>query len=160
MAARISALIAELQTKLLAIYPTITFNLNKQNENGAPPRIVWTPTTVQHQSGEHQTTKPRRILTRKPTIVARCWGADYDATEDIVHNLIVAIYTAAWGSIDFQGEQWLGSDDSNEGYVALVSFAPSVPVEGKVYRSVVPTTLAVDPTGAVSGDGELQGGES
>jgi hypothetical protein len=172
--ARVTALLAELEDALRKIYPKITFGLGSRDldrQDLAPPRVIWVPTTVRHGAPESKgfekkdRSQPRRLLTRAPSIVAHCWAAadtpteSYDACEDLVHNLLVAIYRSSWGSVEMGGEEWLQPTHTDHGHVALVTFVPSVPVEAKTYQTVQPNKLELDATGAQQGDGVVEAGE-
>lgn len=168
----VSTLLAELETKLKELYPSIRFGLGEKDlarQDLAPPRIIWIPTTAKHTSAEKQKTNPRRLLTRAPSIVAHCWAADtsqdatpmthYDACEALVHNLIVALHKSAWGSIEMGGEEWGQSDHANHGHVALVTFIPKVPVVEQAYVTVQATQLQPQTVGSVAGDSNVDWGE-
>lgn len=164
--ARIRPLLLELEEKLRAIYdadaPGISFGLGARDVevHGSPPRIVWIPTTASHGAAEKQSTNPRRLLTRNVRVVAHCWGEDFDGTEQLVHDLLRAIHKSGWGSIALLGEEWVQPTNSDRGFVALVSFAPAVPVVDVTYRKVQPTKLEKETSGAAPGDGVIEWGDS
>jgi hypothetical protein len=171
MAARVTALLSELETALKVIYPTIGFGLGQKalaHQDTAPPRIVWIPTVAKHSAPEKNKTNPRRLITRAPTIVAHCWAFDpaqsdpkkhYDACEDLVSNLLVALHKSTWGSIEMGGEEWLQPDEISHGHAALVTFSVRSPVEDKTYQTVQLTQLQPNIVGSVAGDSNVDWSE-
>jgi hypothetical protein len=169
--ARITALLSELESILTLVYPTISFGLGEKDlarQDLAPPRIVWVPTSAKHAAPEKQKTNPRRLLTRTPTIVAHCWAIDgvaqtpqahYDACEDLVHNLLVALHKSVHGSIEMGGEEWLQPTQIDLGHVALVTFIPRVPVVDQTYLTVQLKNLQPDIVGSAAGDGNIDWSE-
>jgi len=171
--ANVTALLLELEERLRGIYPTIAFGFGEKDisrNDLAPPRIVWVPTTGLHSAAEKQSKNPRSVLTRNPAVVAHCWAVDdagtganpfahYDACEALVHDLIVSIYRSAWGSIAFDGEEWLQPDQVDYGHVALVKFSPKVPVLEKTYRKVQVTKLEAEARNVVPGDNNIDWSE-
>ncbi len=167
MAARVTALLAELETKLKLIYPTIAFGLGQKDlahQDSAPPRIVWIPTTAKHTAPEKRQTNPRELLTRVPTIVAHCWAFDannadpkkhFDACEDLVSNLLVSLHKSGWGSIEMGGEEWIQPDEVSFGHACLVTFSVKTPVQAKTYLTVQPTNLQPNTVGSVAGDSNV-----
>lgn len=165
MAARITALLEELEDALRLIYPAITFGLGQKDlsrNDLAPPRVVWVPTVARHLPAEKRVTNPRSLLTRSPTIVAHCWAFDasqqaspkkhFDACEDLVSNLLVRLHDSSWGSIEMGGEEWLQPDDISYGHAALVTFSVKSPVNATVYQTVQLTKLEPNIVGSVAGD--------
>lgn len=167
MPARLSALIAELESGLKALpaYAApnipITFGLGAKEvrTNGGPPRIIWVPTSAAHSAPGKDKANPRRCFTREVGVVAHCWGESLDATEQLVHDLIYRLHKSAWGSIQLGGEEWPDDAHVELGLVALVRFVAHVPVETKTYQTVVLTTVQKDTTGSTPGDGNIDWGE-
>jgi hypothetical protein len=158
MAGKITDLVAELQTALAALHAGVVFGFGAKDldVHASPPRIVWVPTSVQHQAPEKRTTNPVAILTRRVQMVAHVWGADYDDTEAMVHNLLVRLRATAWGSIEMLGEEWIQPDNIDHGHAALVTFALSLPVHKRTYQTVQATTLEPNTTGATAADGTVE----
>jgi hypothetical protein len=168
----VSALLAELQTALRGIYPTIAFGLGEKDlarQDSAPPRIVWIPTTVTHAGASKQQTNPKSLITRKPSIVAHCWAHDpndhdplaqYDACEALVHNLLVQLHKSAHGSLAIDGEDWMTATHVDLGYAALVTFTPQVPVQARTYETVQLSKLEPNIVGSVAGDSNVDWSET
>lgn len=170
----ISALLTQLEVALRSTYPKITFGLGEKDldrQDLAPPRVVWILTTVKHAAADKQKTNPRRLLTREVSIIAHCWAADdasaatplthLDACEAMVHDLIVAIHRAGWGTgIRLDGEEWMQSKHINLGHAALVTFVPLVPVHSVTY-GVAPKPLGLGPdiAGSLPGDQKIDWSE-
>lgn len=168
MSARLSALLDELEVSLRGTYASgITFGRSAKdlNANDAPPRIVWTYPTVAHGAAEKVripgVSRPstRSILTRSVQVAAHCWGASLDGAEQLVHDLIAAAHNAAWGSVEFAGEDWPDESHADFGTVGIVRFVARIPVMQPALRTVVPTSLVLDSTGAVFGDRIIEAGE-
>lgn len=165
MAARVTALLDELEEKLRIIYPTIAFGLGQKDlarQDSGPPRIVWVPTVTRHLPAEKRNTNPRQLLTRAATVVAHCWAYDlsspsdpkrhFDACEDLVANLLVTLHKSTWGSIEMGGEEWLQPEQVSHGHAALVTFSVKSPVEAMTYQTVQLTKLEPNTVGSVAGD--------
>jgi len=168
MSARLSALLDELEATLRGVYSSgITFGRSAKdlNANDAPPRIVWTYPLVSHGAPEKLRTpgmsRPtlRALVTRSVQVAAHCWGSDLDGTEQLVHDLIAAAHKAAWGSVEFAGEDWLDEGHADFGTVGVVRFVARIPVMRRALQAVTPTALELDITGAVPGDGVIEGNE-
>lgn len=168
MSGRLSALFDELEKRLGAAYGgRLTFGRGAKalDQNDAPPRVVWLYPQAGHAPAQkvrdENNRRPleRAILTRQVQVIAHCWGADLDATEQLVHDVIAATHGLAWGSVGFGGEQWQPSSNAELGEVALLTMSVDIPVMRRPLQAVTPTALALDITGAVPGDGVIEGNE-
>lgn len=165
MPARLSTFLTELETRLKPLYLApndLQFRrgASARDHNDGTPRIAWVVGEVRHLPPEHAGRKNKRVLTRQVNVAARCWGKDFEETEQLVHDLIVAVHQAAEGSVLFVGEEWPEPETSDLGDLGVVTFAVNVPVEEAPRPTVVPTTYEMDSTGAAQGDGFLDSGES
>jgi hypothetical protein len=154
----------EIEGRLRPLYTDapLTFRRGTKTraQNDAPPRIVWTMPQGTFEAADKGLRRNRRLITRVLNISAVCWGKDLDATEQLVHDLLVALHRTAWGSIAMVGEQWPDDADDEIGLVAVVTFAVKIPVEEPALRTVNVTGVDPDTTGTVQGDGNLDWGES
>lgn len=165
---RISALLDELEELLRPLYPAgVAFGRTAKDvdANDSPPRIIWTFPSVTHGAAEkiriagEKRPTTRALLTRTVTVSAHCWGESLDATEQLVHDLLASAHKAAWGSIAFLGEEWADEEHGDFGTLAIVRLGVSIPVTRKPLQRVTPTALELDITGAVPGDGVIEGNE-
>lgn len=155
MSGRLSALFDELEGRLGAKYASkLTFGRGAKalDHNDAPPRVVWLYPRATHAAAQkvrddrHTRPLERSLLTREVQIIAHCWGADLDETEQLVHDVIVATHKLAWGSVAFGGEEWPPNANAELGEVAFVTMSVQIPVMRAPLQPVTPTALALDST--------------
>lgn len=162
---RISALFDELEGKLAALpaYKNqIVFRrgADERAQEDAPPRVTWVLGDGSFLPAEKRTRTTRRLITRRLQIAASCWGADLDAAEQLLHDLLWKLHESAWGSIEMVGETWPETQSMQMGVVGVLLFAVQIPVEEPARGTVIPTTEANDTTGSAQGDGYLDSGET
>lgn len=110
----------------------------------APPHVVWAVDTVAHAPpmrvggqdlGGGESFSP--FLTRTLRVQLHVWGRTYDETEQLVEDVLAALYmTISRGSLRFGGEQWVSQETHerrNRGDVAVITIEIDTPA--------IPTTL-------------------
>lgn len=156
MAARFSQLVSAIETRLAD--PTVSFGIGRLalKENAAVRRVVFVPDTVQHGYGHDVGGKVRGGY-REPAILTRVIGCEvhiwdgsqesfadrFEATEELLHDLIVAIRTETMGRVRFNGEQWTtqtsnGADYAVNAEKVVLALTLEVPVlsESKALTTV------------------------
>lgn len=155
MSGRLSALFDELEGRLSPKYGgrlTCGRGAKALDLNDAPPRVVWLYPRATHAAAQKVRDANNKrpllgsVLTREVQIVAHCWAADLDATEQLVHDVIASTHALAWGSVSFGGEEWPPETNAELGVVALVTMSVQIPVMRAPLQAVTPTTLALDST--------------
>jgi hypothetical protein len=166
----LSALLEELESRLVTIYPTISFGTGARDlaHQRALPSVVWVPTTAKHDA-PRKSTNPKNLRTRIRTIVAHCWAVadgddpdgrkSLDACDELVSNLIVALHKVAWGSVRTVGEDWIQPDEISHGHACLVTFEIETPVQDRPYVKAKIATIQADTVGSVAGDTNVDWGE-
>lgn len=107
----IQALIAEIQS----LVPGLPIFLGPEYlvEDASPPRIVAVPTGASYEGpvgggGRDSSGRIARSLwTRTEQVDWYVWARDYGEAEQASDELAAALYTAARGSIDLAGGEWL-----------------------------------------------------
>lgn len=170
------ALLLEIENGLRQTYEAqgrkISFGLGAKhldNQELAPPRIVWIPTTTKHSAASKERTNPKAILTREVSIVAHCWAVDasanrtpesnFDACEVLVKNLLVQLHKSAWGSIEMSGEEWVAPHHGDHGHAVLVTFVAKSPVQRTTYQTVQLVDVVAETANVAAGDSNVDWGE-
>jgi hypothetical protein len=113
-------------------------------ENGAPPRIVWTPTTDSFEPGKRintpglSTKEPKAFGTRRAGVRARVWAVgngtalgDIAACEELVRRLLAAVHQETFGSYRVESMSWVLADGAELvqlGRTCDVNLAFDIPV--------------------------------
>lgn len=166
--AGIKALLALVETQLRVGYPALTtaFDAREIDRHGEPPRIVWVVTGAAHAAPAKIAGRQKSLLTRRVQVVAHVWAGEVGALEELVDDAIVALHRVAHGCLDFDGEDWLATDDQDRGNVALLRFRVEVPVlerrfaltnrtDDQARTMARPTAIDADTTTSAQGDGAL-----
>lgn len=162
---RITALFAELETKLKALpayADTLTFRIgaNERAQQDAPPRVTWVLTQGTLAFPEKKTRATKRLYTRRLQVAAVCWGKDLDEVEQLLHDLVWTLHASTWGSLQLVGETWPEQHDMHHGVVAVLTFEVHIPVEEPALQTTKITTIENDTTGSAQGDGRIDWGET
>lgn len=146
MAARFSQLVSAIETRLAD--STVSFGIGRLalKENAAVRRVVFVPDTVQHSYG-HDVGGQVRGGYREPAVLTRVVGCEvhiwdgsedsfadrFEATEELLHDIIVSIRTECMGRVRFNGEQWTtqtsgGADYAVNAEKVVLAITLEVPV--------------------------------
>lgn len=99
--------------------------------HGKPLRIVWVPVSDYFSPPARVGGNPRQLYTRNASVTLHIWGADLEATEQLLHDTVAALYrTVSAPGLELQPTQWL--DDKGglvqHGEVVLLNIALQIPV--------------------------------
>lgn len=155
-------------------------------QNDAPPRIVVVPIRETYSQPGAIGGNPRLLCNANVELAWHCWGIDYATTTRLIQSVITSIRLAmgtgsspnggqgsGTGSVRLGETIWYDKESTEElGFLAvlpttlvlgvpeaLIPTAPGPSVTDNTFQTVVVTAGALDPSGAVAGDGILQGGE-
>jgi hypothetical protein len=71
-----------------------------------PPRVIWIPGKDRWVAPDDPGADPRPLWTRAAGVEVHIWGADYDATEDLINGVATAIHEGSqlWGGYAAVGD--------------------------------------------------------
>ena|ERR1041385_3588857 len=81
-----------------------------------PPRVVFVPRREPWGPSETVGADPRQMYTRECGVQCYLWGADYDATETLINQVVTAIHGYTYGSEVGKYGEW---DPGSDGLVKL-----------------------------------------
>lgn len=137
---RLSDIVAAFTTELADSTVTVGIGRVELSRNVAPPRVVFVPVggpiEMTREIGRQDiagTDATRALYQRNLTVEAHCWGSDFGATEDLAHNVIVAMRRACLGSLLLGSESWPSQEagtasDVNLGDECVVEMGLQIPV--------------------------------
>ena len=139
----------------------------------APPRVVWVPTLDRFEGPQKRprggAVTGRSVATRRAGVALHCWAGSITATEDLVAAVVRSLLAHASGTLDFLAiidGRWVaaGATTLGEGY--LLNITVAIDVTGRAAgasdtpHTARPTHVTTDPSGAQTGDGRLNTGET
>ena len=138
----------------------------------SPPRVTWVPMR-DRWDGPQKTPRGggstgRSVATRHAGIVLHCWAGDITSTEDLVAAIVRSLRRHAGPApfVEIEGGLWVatGASSLGQGYQLTINVA--IDVTGRAAgasdtpHTARPTHAVTDPTGAVTGDGRIDSGET
>lgn len=97
--------------------------------NSRPPRLVWIPKADRFGPPAKTAQNPRALRTRHATLELHVWGADYEATEILLHQVIAAVHAVAVGSYELGDSEWdVDENVVQRGALVIVDITFSIPV--------------------------------
>lgn len=128
-------------------------------EHGAPPRVVWVPTSDEFQGAQKNprggSTLQHSLMTRACGVTLVCWAETVSAAEDLVEMLVRHLVRAAGVGavgITIQRGQWVseaGASQCGEGYALSITY----PVDIRAQAATPPTRPTVTPVLNTAGTG-------
>jgi hypothetical protein len=132
---------------------------------GKPPRIVMVPVGGPGGASRigpagSRSSNPRSLRERSVQIDFHCWGADFNAAEELLRGLIAALHSFAVGAYELAGETWPegNADVAAYGRLVVVHVVVRSPVldqresTGTITRTIVTTETA--PAVVMEDDGD------
>lgn len=165
LSAEITALMADATLPDGTAIAGLTWELGRRavSKNASPPRVVWMPRGASPKGPVKSAfpSQARSVATRSMELLARCWGADVDATDAIVQALIAAAHRRWPGRSDYLGEEWDIADAQIElGELVVVRFTVDLAVLDRTPTTARVTSATFDPSAATRGDGLLNPGDT
>lgn len=126
----------------------------------ARPRYVWVPTRDPITRPERAGGNPRQLFTRDAGLELHLWTETLDDAEARIEAVMVAWYLEAHGSLTLESINWHPGESSiDRGFLTTLSMRVRIPVT-ETKPTAKATALAIDTTGIVHGDGNLDSGET
>jgi hypothetical protein len=156
-----------IEDEIRAVEPGATFLTGHKHltAHGKPPRVVWVRRASTFGPAQRGSANPRNLRTHLAVVEAHCWadaGADGSdtPTEVLMHNVVAAAYRAAHGCFEVLQAEWDPPEWCTRGAACVVTVQFHIPIQDQILPTAVITALVPDPTGAQSGDGELETGDT
>lgn len=136
---------------------TVAIGRKELHRNDAPPRVVFVrkggPITATQEIGRQDIggQSTTQIHQRELSCDVYCWGSDEDETEQLLHNVVVAMRRAILGSYRLGNETWLSEEELRAGDVVL---GECVVLEAIVHIPIVDQLVSlVTPSGGLTHTG-------
>lgn len=164
MASRIETVLGLVETRLdaqmAATYPSgvaYAFGETERHRNTRWPHVSFVPTSIDilPQRGRAGGF-PRPLAGLTQTVRAVVWGEDHEKTEELVFQLLRALYLEAGTSnisLDVNGGEWRLSRNAHDGWAAELTFAVTFTVQ-----DAQPTATATDVGHTTGIEGSVQNG--
>lgn len=117
MATPITDIIAAVQSQAAATQVLILFGQDHITDNDTPPRIVIVPANDDLSSPTAVGGNPVSLHDANVTIVAHCWGTDFDQAWQLRQVLLTALRRAVTANYKPGSATWSQSTATSLGYV-------------------------------------------
>lgn len=112
--------------------------------HGAPPRVVWYPTSIDPEGAlqGYSSGRGRSFASGIERIRIHCWGEDHEAAWVLHRAVLRGLWLEVGGGAEHLGSEWVRPDDGQtlrHGQVLVAEVAVSI-----AYRLADPTTVEID----------------
>jgi len=161
VSSQIEKVLAELDKEL--DIPTLRVALGRRelHRNDDVPRVVVIPiggpigATQEIGRRDLLTSATRSLYQRELTCEVYCWAGDYEATEQLLHNVVVAMRRVALGSWQPLTERWLSDEEQTSGdvlrgHVAVLEAMLIIPIPDDIVRPLRAPPITITHAGKFS----------